>query len=142
MKNLNADTFYKHYGLLIDEISTILDIQPSYNYVKNYLYNLVYTLYGKEYLLYNMEVKPYSFVNKNDRYLQVSISGLILHHFDEDLKDPINLIIDKYPLLKSFFEFSGRKDFNTFVYTFKISSYQKLQQLDTLIKLMQRRDTC
>ena len=140
MKNLNADTFYKHYGLLIDEISTILDIQPSYNYIKNYLYNLVYTLYGKEYLLYNMEVKPYSFVNTNDRYLQVSISSLILYHHDEDLKDPIGSIIDKYPLLKDFFEFNGRKDFNTFVYTFKISSYQQLQKLDTLIKLMQRRD--
>lgn len=140
MKNLNANEFYNHYNLLIDEISTILDIQPSYDYIKNYLYNLVYTLQGKEYLLYNMEIKPYSFVNTNDRYLQVSISGLILYHRDEDLKDPIDLIIDKYPLLKDFFEFNGRKDFNTFVYTFKISSYQKLQQLDTLIKLMQRRD--
>lgn len=137
----DVDTFYKHYGFLLDQLSTILDLQESYAYVKSYIWNILYVLTTKRsnLLLYNMDITPYSFTY--NKYLEIDISGLILHHFDEDLVDPMIELMDKYPLLKEFFAFNGRKDFNTFVYTFKISSYQKLQQLDVLLKLMQRRDT-
>ena len=81
----DVNTFYKHYGFLLDQLSTILDLQESYASVKSYIWNILYVLTTKRsnLLLYNMDITPYSFTY--NKYLEINISGLILHHFDEVL---------------------------------------------------------
>lgn len=135
----DLDLFYKYYNDLIDPISAILDVQQECRYVQDYLTDCILSLNN----LYRfnsvvLRISPMALNEYDGKYIIISFKRMAIM---TDFIDPLEELLKKYSIFNSLFtKIPNRSEYDVYTYKFKISSYNELEKLHNLFRLLQRRE--